>query len=172
MTYKITAVSILSSPLDGSSFKVRVTVKNIGTGSGDAGDLKVWADQPESQSCNAKGGKSFPIGILEPNSSKTLILGKFYPGADGILRVLRTFVDSTCLSNESNENDNQLVKAYGYNDNAEAEQMALEYSGELLAPRAIYFKFRKDLSAIRQAYPVVENIYQRRSWVPGVVFIK
>lgn len=171
--FAVTAITLIpASPKNGSTFKAKVTVKNKGMTSGDAGLLKVWADKPSSRNCQAAGGKSTPVGTLNPGARKTLTVTGLFAGADGGQKTLRAFVDSDCASPEADDNNNQSLKAYGRSENSDAELMALELSGALLPPRALYLQLRNDLIAIRQAYPVVKDIHHSPSWQLGTVLTK
>lgn len=51
----------------------------------------------------------------------------------------------------------------------EATLLALEASGQLLAPKPLIQKRAKELEAIRAAYPAVSNIAYSPPWSPGVL---
>lgn len=171
--FVVTGITLIpASPKNGSTFKAKVTVKNKGMTGGDAGLLKVWADKPTSRNCQADGGKSTPVGMLNPGARKTLTVTGLFAGADGGQKTLRAFVDSDCATPEANDNNNQSLKAYGRSEDADAEWIALELSGALLPPRALYLQLRNDLKAIRQAYPVVEGVHQNPYWQLGMVSAK
>lgn len=55
------------------------------------------------------------------------------------------------------------------NASTEANALALEAAGKLLAPKPLALKFEKELKAIRDAYPAVRNIVYAAPWVPGVL---
>lgn len=171
--FAVTAITLIpASPKNGSTFKAKVTVKNKGMTGGDAGLLKVWADKPSSRNCQAAGGKSTPVGTLNPGARKTLTVTGLFAGADGGQKTLRAFVDSDCAAPEADDNNNQSLKVYGRSEDSDAELMALELSGALLPPRALYLQLRNDLTAIRQAYPVVKDIHHSPSWQLGTVLTK
>lgn len=52
-------------------------------------------------------------------------------------------------------------------DDPDAEVIALETAGELLAPKALYLRIRRELAAIRAAFPEVAFIHQSPPWAPG-----
>lgn len=52
-------------------------------------------------------------------------------------------------------------------DNTEAIAIALEASGQLLAPEALVQKITEDLNAIRGAYPSVKSVVGSPPWVVG-----
>lgn len=171
--FAVTAITLIpASPKNGSTFKAKVTVKNKGMTSGDAGLLKVWADKPTARNCQADGGKSTPLGMLNPGARKTLTVTGLFAGADGGQKTLRAFVDSDCVTPEADDNNNQSLKAYGRSEDEDAEWIALELSGALLPPRALYLQLRNDLKAIRQAYPVVEGVHQNPYWPLGRVWAR
>lgn len=171
--FVVTGITLIpASPKNGATFKAKVTVKNKGMTGGDAGLLRVWADKPTSRNCQADGGKSASVGMLNPGAGKTLTVAGLFAGADGGQKTLRAFVDSDCATPEAKDDNNQSLKAYGRSEDADAELMALELSGALLPPRALYLQLRNDLTAIRQAYPVVEDIHHFPSWRPGEVVAK
>ncbi len=171
--FVVTGITLIpASPKNGATFKAKVTVKNKGMTSGDAGLLKVWADKPTSRNCQADGGKSASVGMLNPGARKTLTVTGLFAGADGGQKTLRAFVDSDCASPEADDNNNQSLKAYGRSEDSDAELLALELSGALLPPRALYLQLRNDLKAIRQAYPVVKDIHHFPLWQPGEVMAR
>lgn len=60
-----------------------------------------------------------------------------------------------------------FVKNGSCNAATEASELAIEVSGELLAPEELTQKFTKELTAIRTAYPVVRNVYHTPPWKVG-----
>lgn len=54
-------------------------------------------------------------------------------------------------------------------DDPDAETIALETGGELLAPEALYLRIRRDLAAIRAAFPEMALIHESPPWEPGVL---
>lgn len=53
----------------------------------------------------------------------------------------------------------------------DAELLALEISGALLPPTELYEQVYNDLTTIRQAYPEMNEIYHRPSWIPGELIV-
>lgn len=51
--------------------------------------------------------------------------------------------------------------------NTDAELLAMEISGALLPPPTLFQQLYNDLTAIRQAYPVMASIRHHPRWVPG-----
>ncbi|MGZ9271807.1 MAG: InlB B-repeat-containing protein, partial [Candidatus Binatia bacterium] len=82
--FVVTDISLFpSSPLHNGTFNVRVTVKNQGKASGDGGQLTVWANQADVQTCAAKGGKSVAMGTLTAGTKKTVTLSGLTAGKAG-----------------------------------------------------------------------------------------
>jgi subtilase family serine protease len=71
----------------------------------------VWANQATAQTCGAVGDQVAIIGTLAAGASKTVtVTGLTAPAtATG---TLRSFVDSSCATAESNETNNQLATSY------------------------------------------------------------
>jgi hypothetical protein len=59
-----------------------------------------------------------------------------------------------------------------HRDDAEAEQLAMILSGELRAPDATYERIRRDLAAIRAAYPLLETVVDSPDWVPNDLLVE
>ncbi len=53
----------------------------------------------------------------------------------------------------------------------DAELLALEISGALLPPAELYEQLLNDLTAIRQAYPDMNEIRHRPGWMPGELIV-
>ena len=100
-----------ASPTLKGTFSATVTVKNQGTAAGNGGYLDVWTNQPVAQTCPADGNGFALVGTLAAGASKTLVITGLPSGADGA-KTLRAFVDSACLTAESNESNNQFTQAY------------------------------------------------------------
>uniref|UniRef100_UPI001B7F9267 CARDB domain-containing protein n=1 Tax=Lamprocystis purpurea TaxID=61598 RepID=UPI001B7F9267 len=100
-----------SSPKVNGTFTAKVTVKNQGPGSGNAGYLDVWTNQPASQTCPADGNAYAVIGTLAAGASKAVTVVGLRAGAAGT-KTLRTFVDSYCQTAEANDGNNQAVMTY------------------------------------------------------------
>lgn len=61
---------------------------------------------------------------------------------------------------------------YGpHRDDAEAEQLAMELSGELRAPDEVYDRIRADLMRIRQAYPYLQSVVDDANYVPDQLIV-
>ena len=100
-----------ASPSAGAPFSAAVTVKNLGSGSGDGGTLAVWADQPKGQACGAAGDAMVRVGTLAAGAGTTLTIDGLRGGAVGA-NSLHTFVDSDCATRETRERNNQKVTGY------------------------------------------------------------
>ena len=99
------------SPKANGTFTAKVTVKNQGPGSGNAGYLDVWTNQPVSQTCPADGNAYAVIGTLAAGASKAVTVAGLRAGAAGA-KTLRTLVDSYCQIAEANDDNNQAVMTY------------------------------------------------------------
>ena len=100
-----------TTPTVKGTFSATVTVKNQGTVSGNAGYLDVWVNQPTAQTCPADGNAFATVGTLAAGASKTITLTGLPAGAAGA-KTLRAFVDSSCLTAETIDNNNQSTLAY------------------------------------------------------------
>jgi len=76
---------------------------------------------------------------------------------------------STCAGYEGLASAQDLARS-PYAD-VEAELLALEASGALVATPDVYARIRDDLAAIRSAYPTVRGIEARASWDPSALLI-
>jgi len=54
----------------------------------------------------------------------------------------------------------------------EAQQIALESSGELLPPDALVKRIEKDLQAIRAQFPAVAEVHHTQKWQPGKLMLQ
>jgi subtilase family serine protease len=99
------------SPKANGTFTAKVTVKNQGPGSGNAGYVDVWTNQPVSQTCPADGNAYAVVGTLAAGASKAVTVVGLRAGAAGA-RTLRTLVDSYCQTAESNDGNNEAVITY------------------------------------------------------------
>ena len=103
-----------ATPFCGQPFTANVTVKNQGAGAGAGGYLDVWVNQPATASCNAPGNRWQPVGTLAAGASKTLTFTGLAAPPSGAPWTFRAFVDNTCGTSESNDNNNQLTASYGF----------------------------------------------------------
>lgn len=99
------------SPTENTSFSAVVSIKNQGTLAGTGGSLGLWSNQPGVQSCNAAADASADVGSVAVGSSVDVTVSGLAAGAVGA-KTLRAFVDRTCATGESDENNNQFGKAY------------------------------------------------------------
>ncbi len=108
----VTAVTINpTNPRVNGTFSATVTVKNQGTAASLAGRLDVWTHQTVTQGCGAAGNAFTAIPSLAAGASTSYTLTGLPAGAAGT-KTLRAFVDSACVSTETNETNNQLTKSY------------------------------------------------------------
>ncbi|NCC52975.1 MAG: choice-of-anchor D domain-containing protein, partial [Spartobacteria bacterium] len=94
-----------------TEFSAFITVSNAGESAGDAGLLSLWLNQPSQVVCGAVGDVSQPVGILTAGQSTQVVLSGIALGTAGT-NVLRAFIDSECVSAESNEVNNQATYDY------------------------------------------------------------
>ncbi|WP_295612359.1 CARDB domain-containing protein [uncultured Lamprocystis sp.] len=98
-------------PAANGTFSAAVTVKNRGTAPGDAGTLALWVDQPGVPTCGAAGDAAVAVGTLANGASHTLTFDNLPAGAAGA-KLLRAFVDHTCVNTEAYDANNQRGKPY------------------------------------------------------------
>ncbi len=99
-----------SGPLAGGTFNAAISVKNRGTQAGDPGLLRVWANQTDTQDCNAPGDAETRLGYLPAGATQTVRI-TLRAGTAGY-KTLRTFIDSQCQTVEPNETNNQAGKGF------------------------------------------------------------
>ncbi|MBK1693639.1 hypothetical protein CKO09_02635 [Chromatium weissei] len=99
-----------NTPIANGLFDIAITVKNFSKKALDAGSLTIWKSQSTTGTCGALGNARTKVGYLDAGKSRTLTAQ---------LRVLdigtytaRAFIDSTCITAETNETDNQMTKTY------------------------------------------------------------
>lgn len=112
------------TPPRNGTINLSVVVENVGTESGDAGTLTIWANQDSTPSCGANGDLSQTVGTLEPGTGKILSFDGLVLGDPGT-NTFRAFVDSDCVTPESDEDNNQFTRAYRINSKADAEGSTL-----------------------------------------------
>ncbi|WP_295450591.1 CARDB domain-containing protein, partial [uncultured Thiodictyon sp.] len=101
-----------SSPSANATFDAVVTVTNRGTAATAAGaSLQVWADQAAAPACGALGNQAATLPGLAGGASHTVTLTGLPAGAAGA-KTLRAFVDSACLTAETDEGNNQRATPY------------------------------------------------------------
>jgi hypothetical protein len=109
--FTVTNVSLNpSAPLAGGTFNASITVKNRGTQAGNPGRLRVWTNQPQTQSCNAPGDTEINLADLPAGANQTVRIS--LPAGTAGYKTLRTFIDSECLTAEPDEANNQSGKGY------------------------------------------------------------
>jgi Zn-dependent metalloprotease len=110
--FVVTAATLTpASPSPNGTFNAVLTVKNQGNAAGTAGTLQVWGNQSATQVCGAVGNKSASIGSLAAGASTQVTLTGIPAGASGV-KTLRAFIDSQCVTTESNETNNQFTQNY------------------------------------------------------------
>lgn len=120
---KITLVP--SSPEPGTKFKAKVKVKNTGAVAGDAGKLRVWKNTQKNPSCKTKSGRSKSIGMLSPGEKKVVTIKGLKMNKEGS-KILRAFIDGTCLTSESKEGNNKRKKIYTVVSNSIKDSQTIE----------------------------------------------
>jgi len=109
--FAVTNVSLNpSAPLVGGTFYASITVKNRGTQAGNPGRLRVWTNQPQTQSCNAPGDTEINLADLAAGANQTVRIS--LPAGTAGYKTLRTFIDSECQTVELDEANNQSGKGY------------------------------------------------------------
>jgi hypothetical protein len=110
--FAVTAIDLTPNrPAANGTFSAAVTVKNRGTAAGDAGTLALWVDQAGVPACGFAGDAALPVGTLAAGASRTLTLDGL-PAGTAAAKSLRAFIDSTCVSAEAYDDNNQRVKPY------------------------------------------------------------
>jgi len=99
-----------SAPLAGGTFSASVTVKNRGTQAGSPGTLRVWANQRETQACDAPGDAELSLATLSAGAKQTVSIR--LPAGTAEYKTLRTFIDSQCQTAEPDETNNQSSQGY------------------------------------------------------------
>ena len=99
-----------SAPLGGGTFNAWITLKNRGTQAGNPGTLRVWANQPQTQSCDAPGDVDISLTSLPAGANQTVRIT--LPAGTAGYKTLRIFIDSQCQTTELNETNNQVGKGY------------------------------------------------------------
>jgi hypothetical protein len=99
------------NPASGSTFSATVTVRNQGTASGSGGQLAVWPNRATVPGCGATGKQRASVGTLAAGARRRITFTELSAGTTGS-KTFRAFVDSGCVTVESNESNNQTTKAY------------------------------------------------------------
>ena len=100
------------APAVNGTFTATVTVKNLGTVSGDGKFLDIWSNQAANQLCGAVGNKRLAVGTVAAGATKTLTVTGIPAGTTAGNKILRVFVDSGCRAGERLEGNNQSTRAY------------------------------------------------------------
>ena len=97
-----------SAPLTGGTFNAAITVKNRGTQAGNPGLLRVWTNQPQTQSCDAPGDAEINLANLAAGAKQTVSIR--LPAGIAGYKTLRTFIDSQCRTTEPDETNSGNLK--------------------------------------------------------------
>ncbi len=89
---------------------VQVTVKNFAKKTLNAGNLTVWKHQAKIGTCKALGNARTQVGNLAAGASRTLTVRLRTPSVGTY--TARAVIDSSCVTTETDEKDNQLTKSY------------------------------------------------------------
>lgn len=113
---ELSIVSVALSPVNpavGTTYSATVTVKNTGT-AGVGGNLEVWTHNPGIQQyCGAVGNARQAVANVGTNLTVTKTFTGLVAGAGATnTRTFRAYVDSACVTKETNEFNNQLTKLY------------------------------------------------------------
>jgi len=99
-----------SAPFTGGTFNATITVKNRGTQAGSPGLLRVWANQRDTQDCDAPGDAEISLATLAAGAKQTVRIT--LPAGTAGYKTLWTFIDSQCETQEPNEPNNQFSQGY------------------------------------------------------------
>lgn len=130
-------------PTAGQTFTAYVTVKNQGNSSGDGGRLDVWTHKRSRQACGATGDANTPVGTLAEGASQLFTFSNLLVPISDPAWTFLAFVDSTCATPESEENNNQTTWTYGrsmmqgvtaYRNRTLASGSALNLAAEYISP--------------------------------------
>jgi len=115
--FSITSITLTpAAPAVGAVYSAAVVVKNNTATAGDGKNLEGWTNSPgalpqQQQYCGAVGNARIAVGSIPANGSVTKTISNLVAGAAGA-RTFRAYVDSACGTNETNEGNNQSIKAY------------------------------------------------------------
>ncbi|MFO7535334.1 MAG: leucine-rich repeat protein [Kiritimatiellia bacterium] len=98
----------------GGSFEARVTVRNEGPGSGNAGKLRLWLNHPANALPGEAGTANQDVGVLEPNQSQEFTFSGLTTTSGYGTFTLRAFVDADDEAVELSEGNNQASKSYTF----------------------------------------------------------
>ncbi|CAK0761336.1 hypothetical protein CCP3SC5AM1_20003 [Gammaproteobacteria bacterium] len=111
--FSITNIALSpTAPAANGTFSALVTVNNNGDIGGDAGKLSIWANKSVLQVCGAVADKSVAVGRIEPGQSTVVTVTGIPAGSVIGSKKLLAFIDAACSTAETDETNNQTIKAY------------------------------------------------------------
>lgn len=109
-----------SAPNADRTFSAAVTIKNQGGLTANAGVLSLWFDQLNPVGCRTASNVWAEVGAIAANATKTIIFNTAFNTEPVIANwegvTLRAFIDSTCITGEVQESNNQFTRVYGAPD--------------------------------------------------------
>ncbi|WP_295442300.1 CARDB domain-containing protein [uncultured Thiodictyon sp.] len=116
------------TPRVNGTFTAKVTVVNGGAAAG-AARLQVWAHRSAPAVCGAVGDQTITLPSLAPGASQTVTVSGLAAGALGI-KTLRVFVDNECLTDGTDDSDDQTAIGYQVG-NPDVQRIAAGYRHSL-----------------------------------------
>jgi uncharacterized repeat protein (TIGR02543 family) len=99
------------TPVKNGLFYAKITVKNKGTSAADGGTLSVWPNRATKPVCSTGGDQAVMVGKIDAGKTKVLTIKELTASAVGA-KILYAFVDSKCVTQETDETNNQRTKSY------------------------------------------------------------
>jgi uncharacterized repeat protein (TIGR02543 family) len=110
--FSITNINLTpATPVKNGLFYAKITVKNNGTSTADGGTLSVWTNRSTKPVCSTGGDQAVMVGKIDAGKTKVLTIKELAAGAAGA-KILYAFVDSKCVTQETDETNNQRTKSY------------------------------------------------------------
>ena len=100
-----------TNPAYGGTFTAKITVRNRGLKSGNAGTLYVYTNKTTNVAMKAAATKTASVGTLGACSNKTITLTGIKSPGEGT-NTFRAFIDATGATRETVETNNQLALKY------------------------------------------------------------
>jgi len=100
-----------ASPAPGAAMTATIVVKNKGPVSGDAGWLDLWIDRAATAAAGDEGDTYIDVGMLAAGESASFT-HDFTTSSTLGTKTYRAFIDSSDITLESDETNNQLTKTY------------------------------------------------------------
>ena len=113
LDFVISGISVHSSP-DRATVDATVSIQNIGTDTGSAGILTIWANRPTPAECGEFGDVELSVGDLTPGITYTHTFTNLHPGAGTGVRSCRAFIDANGQAIEEEKRNNQYAADYTY----------------------------------------------------------